>query len=92
MNTYIKPEIKIQNVVVEQLLAHLPQELVLGLEMGIKGTAADVRLVDDVLNGDVPIASPVQQGGKGTKNRRPGLLLSSVHGCLLYKIGVLFRI
>ena len=42
--------------VVEQAAANRLQQAVFGLEMGIKGAATDVRLVDDVLYGDIIIA------------------------------------
>ena len=41
--------------VVKELLAHFLQKAVLRLEMGVKRAAADVRTVDDVLDGNLRV-------------------------------------
>ena len=41
--------------VFEELLAHVLEEAVLGLEMGIECAAADIGTIDDILDGDLRI-------------------------------------
>ena len=68
------------NDVCKNVGAHFLKQVVLGLEMGVKGGAAHIGLVDDVLDGDLVIAFPGEQGAEGAEDRCPGLLLPSVHG------------
>lgn len=41
--------------VVEKFVTHFFQQIIFGLEMGVERTAANIRPVDDVLNGDFGI-------------------------------------
>ena len=64
---------------VENVRTHGAEQLILGLEVGIKGASADVGFVNDLLHCDVFKALLLQQAAKGPEDRVPGFLLSSVH-------------
>ena len=81
------------NDVCKNVGAQLLEQIVLGLEVGVKGGAAHVGLVNDVLYGDLAVTLPGQELAERAEDRRPGFLLPSVQKkYLLYNLSVLFAI
>ena len=65
---------------VEHLHAHLFQQVVLCLEVSVKGAAADVGALDDLRYRDVAVVCACHERLKGVVDGLPGLALASVHG------------
>ena len=64
---------------VEKLKADLACQIIFGFEVAVKGAAADIGCIDDILNADFFIACFGKQFNKGIDNCLSGLFLSSVH-------------
>lgn len=65
--------------VAEEGFTQGPQQIVLGLEVGVEGGSAHVGGVDDLLHRDFVVAFFSQKASEGCKNSLLGFLLSSVH-------------
>ena len=76
----------------KQLRAQFPEQVILGLKMGIEGGAPHVGSVDDLLHGDFVIALLGEQLTEGIKDRLSGLFLPPVHSILQNSFFGLFRI
>lgn len=69
------------------------EQVVLGLKVGVKGGAAHIGLVNDVLHGDLAVTFAGEKLAEGAEDRRPGFLLPSVQKKhLLYNLSILFVI
>ena len=79
--------------VAENIGTHGLQQMVLRLEMGVKGAAPHVCLVYNLLHRNMVEFFCFQKPAEGSENAFSGFLLPSVHGLPLpYKIMKLFRI
>ena len=63
----------------EQLFTQFLQQIILCLKMCIKGTAADICKVNDLLHRDIFKSLSLQQAAECLENRCSCLLLTSVH-------------
>ena len=59
------------------------KKIIFGLKVGIKSRPSHVRLINNILNGDLIIILSSQQSFKSVENSLSGFLLSSVHNDFL---------
>lgn len=77
---------------VKNIGAQLPQQIILGFEMGIEGGAAHICGINNVLHCDTAVAFLGKQPVEGLENGISGFLLATIHKYLPNKCRFLFRI